>query len=117
MSIFYRCFEGRQINFAKSAFINEDLHIRAIFFLVITDKMFGAGPYPLSLNPLDEGRNQLGSQVRIFTGHVLEISPTHRHTIKIHARAKYGKVTPRSRVKAPGHSLLPGQATSSGSSQ
>src|SRR3977135_1098265 len=61
MSIFYRCFEGRQINFAKSSFMKEDLHIRAIFFLVITDIMFGARPYPLSLNPLDERRNQLGS--------------------------------------------------------
>src|SRR5258705_6908466 len=61
ISIFYRCLEGRQINFAKSSFINEDLYIRAIFFLVITSIMFGAGPYPLSLNPLDEGRNQLGS--------------------------------------------------------
>src|SRR5258708_34958002 len=61
MSIFYRRFEGRQINLAKSSFMKEDLHVRAIFFLVITHIMFSAGPYPLSLNPYDKRRDQLRS--------------------------------------------------------
>src|SRR5258708_31169639 len=70
MSIFYCRFEGRQINFAKSSFMKEDLHIRAIFFLVITDIMFGAGPYPLSLNPHHKRSNQLRSSSRILAAHV-----------------------------------------------
>src|SRR5258708_38469387 len=61
MSIFSRRFEGRQINLAKSSFMKEDLHVRAIFFLVITHIMFSAGPYPLSLNPYDKRRDQLRS--------------------------------------------------------
>src|SRR5260221_13557466 len=68
MSIFYRRFEGRQINLTKCSFMKEYLHVRAIFFLVITHIMFSAGPYPLSFNPYDKRRDQLRSSVRIFTG-------------------------------------------------
>src|SRR5260221_13291848 len=89
----------------------------AFFFLVITDIMFSAGPYPLSLNPHDKRRNQLRSQVRIFTGHVLEISATHWYTIKIHTRSKYGKETAGACVTAHGNSLIPGQVSIPGSSQ
>lgn len=87
MPLFDRRLKGRQVDFPQGAFIDDDVNVGAIRFLVVADVMLRARPDPLRLHVPNDRGDQLAAQKGIFAGRVFEVASPEGSAVKIHARA------------------------------
>src|SRR5215469_2931583 len=111
MSVLHCGLEHRQVNFAQWTFIDQDLYVRPVLFLIVANIMFSTCPYPFRLDPRNDFGHELAAQKRIFAVHILEISPAQWQPIEVHPRAQDGKISSSTGIPPPRDSDFVGKTS------
>ena len=77
------CLEARQIDFVQGSVADDDVHLMAIFLVVVQAVMFHATRHAAALQALNVRHNYLGCQVRVFA-HVLEVAASERRAVDVY---------------------------------
>ena len=73
LALLHSGLEGRKIDFMQGAVADDDIHLMAVFLVVVEAVVLHTGRHALRLQPLDVGHHHRGSQVRVFA-HILEVA-------------------------------------------
>ena len=80
--------EAGQIDFVEGSVADNHVHLMAIFFVVVEAIVLHATCHATALQALNVWRHHLRRQIRVFA-HVLEVAPSERRPVDVHARAQY----------------------------
>ena len=80
--------EGRQVDFMQGTVTDDDIHLMAVFLVVVQGVVFHTGSHTLRLQTFYVGHDDLGCQIGVFA-HILEVTATKWGTIDIYTRAQH----------------------------
>ena len=86
-TLLYSSTESRQIDFMKRTVADDDIHLMAVFLVIVQRIVFHTRCHTLRLQALHIGHHHLRGQIRVFT-HILEVTATQRCAIDIHTRTQ-----------------------------
>ena len=79
--------EGRQIDLVQGTLADHDVHLMAVFFVVVQRIVLHTGRHTLRLQPLNVRHHHARCQPRVFT-HIFEVAASKRCAVDIYAWPK-----------------------------
>ena len=79
--------EAWQVDFVQGAVADDDIHLVAVFLVVVQAVVFHTAGHTDTLQPLNVAHDHAGGEVGVFT-HVFEVAATQRCAVDVHARSQ-----------------------------
>ena len=80
--------ESRQVDLVEGTVADDDVHLMAVFLVVVQGVVLHAGSHTFRLQTLHVGHHHLGCQIGVFA-HILEVAASKWGTVDVHARSQH----------------------------
>ena len=86
-TLLYSSTEGWQVDFVEGTVTDDDIHLMAIFLVIVQRIVLHTRCHTLRLQALHIGHHHLRGQIRVFT-HILEVTTSQWCAVDVHTRSQ-----------------------------